>query len=65
MKKQDLTQHTEADLQDRLAQNRDELAKLRFNHSIAGLENPNVLRLKKREIARVMTELTLRKNKAQ
>lgn len=65
MKKQEYNQLSEADLQERLQQSREELSKLRFNHSIAGLENPNVLRLKKKEIARLMTEMTQRKTKAQ
>lgn len=65
MKKQEYNQLSEADLQERLQQSREELGKLRFNHSIAGLENPNVLRLKKKEIARLMTEMSQRKTKAQ
>lgn len=64
MKAQDFTQLSDADLSERLTQVREELQKMRFNHTIAGLENPNMLRTKKKEVARLMTELNARKIKA-
>jgi large subunit ribosomal protein L29 len=64
MKAQDFTQLSDADLTERLTQVREELQKMRFNHTIAGLENPNMLRTKKKEVARLMTELNARKTKA-
>lgn len=64
MKAQDFTQLSDADLAERLTQVREELQKMRFNHTIAGLENPNMLRTKKKEVARLMTELNARKTKA-
>lgn len=63
MKPQDLSQLTVSDLNEKIVQVREELGKMRFNHTIAGLENPNLLRYKRREVARLMTELTAR-NKA-
>jgi large subunit ribosomal protein L29 len=64
MKAQDFTQLSDADLTERLTQVREELHKMRFSHTIAGLENPNTLRTKKKEVARLMTELNARKTKA-
>lgn len=64
MKAQDFKQLSDADLQERLTQVRGEMSKMKFNHSIAGLENPNLLRAKRREVARVLTELTVRSKTA-
>lgn len=64
MKAQDFKQLSDADLQERLTQVRGELNKMKFNHSIAGLENPNLLRLKRREVAQVLTELSVRSKTA-
>lgn len=64
MKMEEITQMSDTDLQERIATAQDELSKVRFNHTIAGLENPNVIREMKKDIARLMTELTARKQKA-
>lgn len=64
MKKQDLSQLSDSDLQDRIVQIREELGKMRFTHTVAGLENPNVLRTKRKEVARLTTELNARRQKA-
>lgn len=64
MNTQDYSQLSDSDLKDRLVQVRGELGSMKFNHTITGLENPNVLRLKRREVARLMTELNARANKA-
>jgi ribosomal protein L29 len=37
---------------------------MRFNHTIAGLENPNVLKEKRRNVARLLTEQNGRNKKA-
>ena len=50
------------DRQERIDLERDALAKLRFNHTIAGLESPKALSEKKRDIARLLTEQSARKN---
>ncbi|MFA9221038.1 MAG: 50S ribosomal protein L29 [Sediminibacterium sp.] len=39
-----------------------ELAKMSFNHTVAGTENPMVLRAKRREIARIHTVINEMKN---
>ena len=64
MKMEEITQMSDTDLQERIATAQDELSKVRFNHTIAGLENPNVIREMKKDIARLMTELSARKQMA-
>ena len=58
----EIRQMSDKDLSERLALERETLSKLRFNHSVAGLESPNILKNKKRDIARLLTEQNLRKN---
>lgn len=58
----EIRQMSDKDLLERLVVEREALSKLRFNHSIAGLESHNVLKNKKRDIARLLTEQNLRKN---
>ena len=58
----EIRQLSDKDLQERIDLERDALAKLRFNHTIAGLESPKALSEKKRAIARLMTEQNARKN---
>jgi large subunit ribosomal protein L29 len=53
---------SDADLNDRIAAEREALAKIRFNHTVAGLESPMIIRNKKRDIARLLTELNTRQN---
>ncbi len=65
MKMEEITQMSDSDLQERIATAQEDLSKVRFNHTIAGLENPNVIREMKKDIARLMTELNTRKNKAE
>ena len=58
----EIRQMSDKDLSARLVVEREALSKLRFNHNIAGLESPNILKIKKRDIARLLTEQNLRKN---
>ena len=53
---------SDTDLQERIELEREALAKLRFNHTIAGLESPTAIRDKKRDIARLLTAMNQRKN---
>ena len=57
----EIRQLSDKDLQERIDLERDALAKLRFNHTIAGLESPKVLSEKRRDIARLLTEQSARK----
>jgi ribosomal protein L29 len=47
-------------LTERIVVERESYKKLRFNHTISGLETPTILKIKKRDIARLLTENTLR-----
>ena len=58
----EIRQLSDKDLQARLELERAALAKLRFNHTIAGLESPKALSEKKHDIARLLTEQNARKN---
>ena len=62
MKMSEITGLSDLDLKERIAADREALQKLRFNHTIAGLESPFQLRQKRRDIARMLTELNARKN---
>jgi large subunit ribosomal protein L29 len=64
MKSTEITQLSDLDLKERVASEREALQELRFNHSIAGLEKPYQLREKRRDIARILTEISARNNAA-
>jgi large subunit ribosomal protein L29 len=49
-----------ADLKDRLDDETKQLVKLRINHAVSNLENPNKLKTYRRTIARIKTELRKR-----
>lgn len=57
----EIRQLSDADLNERIELERNALAKLRFNHIVAGLESPKAIANKKRDIARLLTELNTRK----
>ena len=59
----EIRQMSEKDLAERINVEREALSKLRFNHTIAGLETPTILKILKRDVARLLTEQTAR-NKA-
>lgn len=64
MKMEEIKQLSDADLTERIEIAREELAKMRFNHTIAGLEDANTLRIKRKDIARLLTELNARTKQA-
>jgi large subunit ribosomal protein L29 len=51
---------TVQELSDKLNEERDSLTKLRFSHTVSPIENPMQLRLKRKEVARILTELRKR-----
>ena len=59
----EVNQMSDKDLVERIDVEREALSKLRFNHTIAGLETPTILKIQKRDVARLLTEQTAR-NKA-
>jgi large subunit ribosomal protein L29 len=62
IEKTEIRQLSDSDLQERIEVEREALAKLRFNHTVAGLESTTALKYKKRDVARLLTELNARKN---
>ena len=61
MKKQEaIREMSTADLNDRLEQAREQLVKMRLNHAVSPLDNPNQIRETRKNIARYLTELRRR-----
>ena len=61
MKKQEsIREMSTPDLNDRLDQAREQLLKLRLNHAVSPLDNPNQIRETRKNIARYLTELRRR-----
>ncbi len=56
----DLKDLTLVELQDKLQDSRSTLNKLRFNHAVSPIDSPMQLRTKKKEVARILTELRKR-----
>lgn len=56
----DLSGLTVAELQDKLQDERGTLSKLRSSHTVSPIENPMQLRAKRKEVARILTELSKR-----
>lgn len=48
---------TMLELQDKLNEERSALTKLRFSHAVSPIESPMQLRSKRKEVARILTEL--------
>lgn len=59
-KGQDIKDLTIPELQDKLSEERQTLHKLRFSHAVSPIENPMQLRHKRKDIARILTELRKR-----
>ena len=60
MKKESLRELSVADLNERLDQAREQLVKMQLNHAVSPLENPNLIRATRKDIARILTELRRR-----
>lgn len=56
----ELLEFSDADLANELQQSELQYQKMRFDHTIKGLENPKVLRELRRDIARINTEVRRR-----
>ena len=62
MKSQVLTDMPENELQDLLATEREKLIKMKMSHAVSPMENPLQIKFTRKAIARVMTELSNRRN---
>ena len=65
MKTSEIKNLTTEELQGRIAETKAQLDALKFNHAIAPLDNPMVIRATRRDVARMMTELNNRAADAQ
>ena len=62
MKKQEsIKDLSTADLNDRLEQARTQLVKMRLNHAVSPLDNPNQIRATRKDIARLLTKINQEK----
>lgn len=59
-----LKELSDKELLERLEAEQMELVKMRINHAISPLENPNLLSATRKNIARINTEISLRKKMA-
>ena len=62
MKVQVLTDMPKNELHDLLVKEREKLIKMKMSHAVSPLENPLEIKFTRKAIARVMTELSNRRN---
>ena len=62
MKAQVLIDMPENELQDLLVSEREKLTRMKMSHAVSPLENPLQLKFIKKAIAKVMTEISKRRN---
>jgi len=60
MKQQEINELTTPELKERLATEQDKLVTMRLNHAISPLENPQLIKSQRRDIARLLTEVRKR-----
>lgn len=63
MKQEVIRELSKAELIERLEEERKQLDKLKLNHAVSPLENPNKIKTYRRTIARMLTELQKRNTK--
>lgn len=63
MKQEVIRELSTAELTERLDEERKQLIKLKLNHAVSPLENPNKIKTYRRTIARMVTELRSRQLK--
>jgi large subunit ribosomal protein L29 len=64
MKYSEILELTDQELQERLDNEKDYLSRLRLNHAISPLDNPNKIVASRRNVARMITELNRRTREA-
>lgn len=65
MKKEDIKELTTDELRMRLSEEKTQYAKLKMNHAISPIENPLKIRVTRKGIAMIHTELTRRTKEEQ
>lgn len=61
LNQEDIKQYVTDDLVSKISTDNAELKRLKFNHAVTTLDNPASIRAKRRDVARLLTELTARK----
>ena len=61
MKNKEIKALSEQDIQSKVAEEKAAMKKRKVNHGVSPLENPILLRINRRNIARLLTEATKRK----
>jgi len=62
MKNKDIVSFSDVELTDKIKDDKAALNKQTLNHAISPVENPSVIRLNRRNVARLLTEKTKRIN---
>jgi large subunit ribosomal protein L29 len=62
MKAQVLTEMPENELNDLLVTEKERLVKMKMSHAVSPMENPLQIKFTRKTIARVMTEISKRRN---
>lgn len=65
MKPSVIREMTSEEIKDKISEEKDALAKLRMHHAVSTLENPLQLRYRRKDIARLKTELTKREKSSE
>ena len=65
MKKEAINELSTADLMERIDAARDQYVKLKMQHAVSPLDNPNTIGATRKQLARMLTELTKRQNAEQ
>ncbi len=64
MKNSEIIELSQEELTARLKEEKAALNKLKFAHAVSAVENPNVIKAARKNIARIATEVSKRKNEA-
>jgi large subunit ribosomal protein L29 len=62
MKASEIKNMSVEDIKAKVKEEKEALAKMKFNHGVAGTENPMQLREQRRNVARLLTELNAKNN---
>lgn len=65
MKKEAINELSTADLMERIDAARDQYVKMKMQHAVSPLDNPNKISATRKQIARMLTELTKRQKAEQ
>ena len=65
MKKEAINELSTADLMERIEAAREQYVKMKMQHAVSPLDNPNKISATRKQIARMLTELTKRQNAEQ